>query len=157
MSELNQNNSVNNGVNPSLQKEGKESNQQISNAKKKEKKVKVEKEKKKRVDDSFIIILPEKVKSLRAKIENRIIEIIKEEPLINEKELILKLIARDPEIKEYYVKTQDISYLQFILWDMAKRKIIYKAKILGDRKHVYFFLPEQLEKIKDKVIKAPKE
>ncbi|MFP3233531.1 MAG: hypothetical protein RXR08_07515 [Sulfolobaceae archaeon] len=71
--------------------------------------------------------------------------------------MILKLIARDPEIKEYYVKTQDISYLQFILWDMAKRKIIYKAKILGDRKHVYFFLPEQLEKIKDKVIKAPKE
>jgi len=40
---------------------------------------------------------------------------------------------------------------------MAKRKIIYKAKILGDRKHVYFFLPEQLEQIKDKVIKAPKE
>jgi hypothetical protein len=149
MSELDQNNPINNEENTSLQKEGKESNQQVSNEKGKEKKVKVGKEKKKRVDDSFIIILPEKVKSLRAKVENRIIEILKE--------LILKLIARDPEIKEYYVKTQDISYLQFILWDMAKRKIIYKAKILGDRKHVYFFLPEQLEQIKDKVIKAPKE
>jgi hypothetical protein len=147
MSESNQNNPINE----------KEYTQQVSNEKRKEKKVKVEKEKKKRVDDSFIIILPEKVKSLRAKVENRIIEILKEEPLINEKELILKLIARDQEIKEYYVKTQDISYLQFILWDMAKRKIIYKAKILGDRKHVYFFLPEQLEQIKDKVIKAPKE
>jgi len=101
MSESNQNNPINE----------KEYTQQVSNEKRKEKKVKVEKEKKKRVDDSFIIILPEKVKSLRARVENRIIEILKEESLINEKELILKLIARDPEIKEYYVKTQDISYL----------------------------------------------
>ncbi|BBG27294.1 hypothetical protein [Sulfuracidifex tepidarius] len=157
MSETGESNSVDNKQETSSSNEAKVKDQIKSDIKRKATRDKLDKEKKRKADDSFIIILPEKVKSLRAKIENRVVEILKGEPLINEKELILKLIARDTEIKDYYVKTQDISYLQFVLWDMAKKKVIYKAKILGDRKHVYFFLPEQLEQIKEKVIKAPKE
>jgi len=51
--------------------------------------------------------------------------------LISEKEIILKLIARDNEIKEYFVKTQDISYIRYIVWRLVKKKVILKAKILG--------------------------
>jgi len=38
----------------------------------------------------------------------------------------------------------------------VKKKVILKAKILGDDKHVYFFLPEQIDSLKEKIIKAPK-
>ena len=121
-----------------------------------EKKQKHQQKKKKGDDDAYLILAPEKVKSLYAKIVNRTIEILKEEPLLSEKELILKLIARDNEIKEYFVRTQDISYIKFVIRDLAKRKVILKAKILGENKRVYFFLPDQLPQLKDKIIKAPK-
>ncbi|MEM4114661.1 hypothetical protein AAGT10_14970 (plasmid) [Sulfolobus tengchongensis] len=146
MSESNQNNE--NVVNQ---------NQNITNNNQVKKNKVVKREKKvKNNEDYYVFIMPEKAKSLRTIVEQRIIEIIREEPLIHEKELILKLIARDPKVKEYYVKTQDISYLQFIIWDMAKQGIIKKAKMLGDKKHVYFFLPEQEEMLKEKFIKVPK-
>ena len=100
--------------------------------------------------------MPEKIRSLSAKIANRIVEILREEPMISEKEIILKLIARDNEIKEYFTKTQDISYIRYIVWSLVKKKVILKAKILGDDKHVYFFLPEQIDSLKEKIIRAPK-
>ena len=115
------------------------------------------KAKKGKSDDVYLIADPTRVSSLKARIENRVVEILKEEPLISEKELILKLIARDNQIKEYFARTQDISYIKFVIWDLAKKKIILKAKILGERKRTYFFLPTQLDLIKDKVIRAPKE
>ncbi|BDC00277.1 hypothetical protein [Saccharolobus caldissimus] len=123
----------------------------------KQKRLKVKKGKDTINEDVYLIVEPNKVSSLRARIENRVIEVLKEEPLISEKELILKLIARDNQIKEYFVRTQEISYLKFVIWDLAKKKIILKAKILGERKRTYFFLPQQIDLIKDKIIQAPKE
>ena len=122
----------------------------------KQKSPKVKKEKTTIDEDAYLIAEPNKVSSLKAKIENRVVEILKEEPLISEKELILKLIARDNQIKEYFVRTQDISYIKFVIWEMSKKKIILKAKILGERKRTYFFLPQQIDLIKDKIIRAPK-
>lgn len=122
---------------------------------KSEKKKTVSKKSKEK-DDFYVLLMPEKVRSLSAKIMNRIIEILREEPLLSEKEIILKLIARDNEIKEYFSKTQDISYIRFVIWGLVRKKVILKAKILGDDKHVYFFLPEQVESLKEKIIRAPK-
>jgi len=108
-------------------------------------------------DDYYVILMPEKIKSLSGRIANRVIEIIREEPLISEKEIILKLVARDNEIKKYFEETQDVSYIRFIIWELVKKKMIRKVKILGDDKHVYFVLPDQIEQFKEKIIKAPKE
>ena len=124
-------------------------------AKKESAKPKKAKPVQKKKDDAYLLLAPDKVKSLAAKIANRVIEILKEEPLLSEKELILKLIARDQEIKEYFVRTQDISYIKYVIRNLAERKLILKARILGENKRVYFFLPEQLQQFKDKIIKAP--
>jgi hypothetical protein len=107
--------------------------------------------------DFYVILMPEKIKSLRGKIANRIIEIVREEPLISEKEIILKLVARDDEIKKYFEETQDVSYIRFIIWELVKKNLLKKVKIFGDDKHVYFVLPEQIDQFKEKIIKAPKE
>jgi len=124
--------------------------------KKKTEKKRVVSKKSKPKDDSYVIIMPEKLRSLSAKIANRIVEVLREEPMLSEKEIILKLIARDNEIKEYFSKTQDVSYIRYVVWGLVKKNIVLKAKILGDDKHVYFFLPEQVDKMKEKIIKAPK-
>nr|WP_011114787.1 hypothetical protein [Sulfolobus islandicus]AAK06909.1 ORF153b [Sulfolobus islandicus]CAG38152.1 hypothetical protein [Sulfolobus islandicus]CAG38192.1 hypothetical protein [Sulfolobus islandicus]CDF47307.1 unnamed protein product [Sulfolobus islandicus] len=149
MSEQNTPNQLNNNLG---EEKGKENKVEEKKAEKK----KVFSKKSKEKEDSYVLVMPEKVRSLNAKIANRIVEILREEPLISEKEIILKLIARDNEIKEYFAKTQDISYIRYIVWSLVKKKIILKAKILGDDKHVYFFLPEQIDSLKEKIIKAPK-
>lgn len=94
--------------------------------------------------------------SIKARVANMAIKILKEEPLLGERQLILKMIARDEVLRDYYMKKQDIHYFRHILWSLAKKKIILKAKIVGDDRHVYYFLPEQLDLLKDKIIKAPK-
>jgi hypothetical protein len=126
-------------------------------SKTKNNKNKINQKKTRSKDDYYVIMMPERLKSLSAKIANRIIEVLREEPLLSEKEIILKLIARDNEIKEYFSKTHDISYIKFVIWELVKKRLILKAKILGDDKHVYFFLPEQIDKFREKIIKAPKE
>ncbi|ACP55414.1 hypothetical protein [Saccharolobus islandicus] len=138
-------------------------NSNLGETKKEESKVEEKKVEKKKViskkskekEDAYVLVMPEKVRSLNAKITNRIVEILREEPLLSEKEIILKLIARDNEIKDYFAKTHDISYIRYIIWSLVKKKVILKAKILGDDKHVYFFLPEQIENFKEKIIRAP--
>jgi hypothetical protein len=127
----------------------------VSKAKGNKKKSNVKKPNNK--DDFYVILMPEKIKSLRGRIANRIIEIVREEPLISEKEIILKLVARDDEIKKYFEETQDVSYIRFIIWELVKKNLLKKVKIFGDDKHVYFVLPEQIEQFKEKIIKAPKE
>nr|WP_176580415.1 hypothetical protein [Sulfolobus islandicus] len=108
--------------------------------------------KKKRSKDGYIIIMPEKVRSLKARVVNRIIQVLKEKPLLSEKEIILSVLAKDEMIKAYYKKTNSISYFRYIIWELAKSKVILKARVLGDKKHVYYFLPEQLPQLKDKIV-----
>ncbi|BCU68626.1 hypothetical protein HS7_20630 [Sulfolobales archaeon HS-7] len=149
MSEQNTPNQLNNNLE---EEKGKESKVE----ERKSEKRKTISKKSKESEDSYVLVMPEKVRSLNAKIANRIVEILREEPFLSEKEIILKLIARDNEIKEYFAKTQDISYIRYIVWSLVKKKVILKAKILGDDKHVYFFLPEQIDSLKEKIIRAPK-
>jgi hypothetical protein len=99
----------------------------------------------------------DRVRSLRTKIADKIIEILREYPLLGEKDLILRLIIEDPEIKEYYERTNSIAYIRSVLWDLVKKRVVLKAKALGDNKHVYFFLPEQLDSLKEKIVMSPKE
>ena len=110
--------------------------------------------KKSKEDDYYALLMPERARSTRARIANKIIEVLREDPLADEKRLILMVLARDPIIKGYYMKTQSIAYIRYVIWDLAKKRVILKAKILGDDKHVYFFLPEQIDSLKDRIIKA---
>jgi len=139
---LSEQNSPNNNL-------GGEKREESKAEEKKTEKKRIVSKKSKEKDDFYVLVMPDKVRSLSAKIANRIVEILREEPMISEKEIILKLIARDNEIKEYFTKTQDISYIRYIVWSLVKKKVILKAKILGDDKHVYFFLPEQIDSLKD--------
>jgi len=149
LSEQNSPNQLNNNL-------GGEKREESKAEEKKTEKKRIVSKKSKEKDDFYVLVMPDKVRSLSAKIANRIVEILREEPMISEKEIILKLIARDNEIKEYFTKTQDISYIRYIVWSLVKKKVILKAKILGDDKHVYFFLPEQIDSLKEKIIRAPK-
>lgn len=131
----------------------------IPTAQEKKQEVVMKKEKKKKekeIDDEFILAYPEKAKTFKAKVENCIILILKQVDIINEKDLILRLIFECDVAKEYYKKTNDVNYLRIILWKMAKKGIIKRARILGDGRRRYYLLPEKLEVLKDRVIKEPK-
>jgi hypothetical protein len=119
-------------------------------------KIEDNKPKKGKKDDYYTLLMPERATAIRAIIANKVIEVLREDPLIDEKTLILKVLARDPMIKGYYMKTNSIAYIRYVIWDLAKKKVILKAKILGDNKHVYFFLPEQLDSLKEKIVMSPK-
>ncbi|WP_088912490.1 hypothetical protein [Sulfolobus acidocaldarius] len=143
--QLNQNN-LNKGDNISSNEEN------INEKKREEKKSKKQKGEKKKNDDYLLLVYPEKAKSFRAKIENCIIEILKKNELMNEKDLVLQLIFECEAAKEYYKVTHETQYLRRILWKMAKDKIILRAKIVGDERYTWYLLPENLEKVKDKLL-----
>ena len=115
------------------------------------------KPKKKKEEDVYYITVGHDMVPIRVRIANKIIEVLREYPLLGEKDLVLRLITEDPKIKEYYKKTQSIAYIRSVLWELVRKKMVLKAKVLGDNKHVYFFLPEQLEKLKGKMVMSPKE
>ena len=125
----------------------------INEKKKEEKKSKKQKVEKKKSDDYLLLVYPEKARSFRAKVENCIIEILKKNELMNEKDLVLQLIFECEAAKEYYKVTHETHYLRRILWKMAKNKMIIKAKIAGDERYTWYLLPENLEKIKDKILR----
>jgi hypothetical protein len=112
------------------------------------------KSKSKEKDDFYVLVMPERA-TIRTRIANKIIEILREYPLIGEKDIILRLIIEDPEIGEYHKKTNSIAYMRSVLWDLVKKKVILKARVLGDNKHVFFFLPEQLDSLKEKIVMYP--
>ena len=144
--QLNQNN-LNKGDNISSNKEN------VNEKKKEEKKSKKQKVEKKKSDDYLLLVYPEKAKSFRAKVENCIIEILKKNELMNEKDLVLQLIFECEAAKEYYKVTHETQYLRRIIWKMAKDKRILRAKIVGDERYTWYLLPENLEKVKDKLLR----
>jgi len=150
MSEDNINKETNTPVNLQNNSLNKDNKQEVE--KKKEKKRKSEE-----IEDEYILAYPEKAKTFKAKIENCIMLILKDVDIINEKDLIVKLIFECDAAKEYYKKTNDVGYLRIILWKMTKKGLIRRAKILGDGRRRYYFLPEKINILKEKIIKAPKE
>ena len=145
-SQLNQNN-LNKGDNISSNEEN------VNEKKKEEKKSKKQKVEKKKSDDYLLLLYPEKAKSFRAKVQNCIIEILKKNELMNEKDLVLQLIFECEAAKEYYKVTHETQYLRRIIWKMAKDKTILRAKIVGDERYTWYLLPENLEKVKDKLLR----
>jgi hypothetical protein len=129
------------------------SNENTQNVEKK----KSQKKKSKEIEDEYILAYPERAKTFKAKVENCIILILKNVDIINEKDLIVKLIFECDAAKEYFKQTNDTNYLRIILWKMAKKGLIKRAKILGDGRRRYYFLPEKLKELQERVIKAPKE
>jgi len=150
MSEGNMNKEMNTPVN--LQNNPLEKDNKKDVEKKKEKK-----RKSKEIEDEYILAYPEKAKTFKAKIENCIILILKDIDIINEKDLIVRLIFECDAAKEYYKKTNDINYLRLILWKMTEKRLIKRARILGDGRRRYYFLPEKIDVIKERIIKVPKE
>ncbi|QXJ30336.1 hypothetical protein [Saccharolobus shibatae] len=134
-----------------------QNNSSITNNKQEVEKKKEKKKKSKELEDEYILAYPEKAKTFKAKIENCIMLILKDVDIINEKDLIVKLIFECEAAKEYYKKTNDVGYLRIILWKMTKKGLIKRAKILGDGRRRYYFLPEKIDVIKDRIIKVPKE
>nr|WP_012386991.1 hypothetical protein [Sulfolobus islandicus]ABE99665.1 hypothetical protein [Sulfolobus islandicus] len=147
-----------NNINQDTSNQDKQENVSINQEKKQQVEIKKEKKKKdKEAEDEYILAYPEKAKTFKAKIENCIMLILKQVDIINEKDLILKLIFECDAAKEYYKKTNDVGYLRIILWKMAKKGLIKRAKILGDGRRRYYLLPEKLDALKDRIIKAPRE
>jgi hypothetical protein len=125
----------------------------VNEKEKEEKKSKKQKVEKKKNDDYLLLVYPEKAKSFRAKVQNCIIEILKKNEIMNEKDLVLQLIFECEAAKEYYKVTHETQYLRRIIWKMAKDKIILRAKIVGDERYTWYLLPENLEKVKDKILR----
>jgi len=111
--------------------------------------------KRKEKRDYFLLTMPWKSASLKMKIANKVIAILAKQPLLRERDIIEKLIAEGDEISQYIRQNQSVSIIRYVIWYLAKKKIIYKAKILGDDKHVYYFLPEQLELMKSNILLYP--
>jgi hypothetical protein len=111
--------------------------------------------KKKEKRDYFLLELPWKSSSMKMKIANKIIALLRQNSLLREKDIILKLISEDTELKKYYLQSKSVSIFRYVIWYLTKKKIIYKAKILGDDKHVYYFLPEQLTKLSSNILLYP--
>jgi hypothetical protein len=125
----------------------------VNEKEKEERKSKKQKVEKKKNDDYLQLVYPEKAKSFRAKVQNCIIEILKKNELMNEKDLVLQLIFECEAAKEYYKVTHETQYLRRIIWKMAKDKIILRAKIVGDERYTWYLLPENLEKVKDRLLR----
>ena len=129
-------------------------NQQVATPnRQEEKKAKKRKEEKKKGDDYLLLVYPEMAKSFRAKVQNCVMEILKKNLIMNEKDLVLQLIFDCEAAKEYYKVTHETQYLRRIIWKMAKDKIILRAKIVGDERYTWYLLPENLEKVKDRVLR----
>jgi hypothetical protein len=111
--------------------------------------------KKKEKRDYFLLELPWKSSSMKMKIANKIIALLRQQTLLREKDIILKLISEDTELKQYYLQTKSVSVIRYVIWYLAKKGIIFRAKILGDDKHVYYFLPEQLTKLSSNILLYP--
>jgi hypothetical protein len=111
--------------------------------------------KKKEKRDYFLLAMPWKSASLKMKIANKIVAILAKQPLLRERDIIEKLIAEGDEISQYVIQNQSVSIIRYVIWYLAKKKIIYKAKILGDDKHVYYFLPDQLDLVKSNILLYP--
>ncbi|QGA54553.1 hypothetical protein GFS03_08205 [Sulfolobus sp. E5-1-F] len=133
-----------------------QANQNSDNKQEIEKK-KEKKKKAKENEKEIVLILPDKAKTFKAKVENCIILILKSVDIINEKDLITRLILECETAKEYFKKTQDVGYLRIILWKMARKGIIKRARILGDGRRRYYLLPEKLEQLKDRIMQGPGE
>jgi hypothetical protein len=148
-----QNQSQLNEDNTNLKQHTFSNEENVNEKKKEEKKSKKQKVEKKKSDDYLLLVYPEKAKSFRAKVQNCIIEILKKNELMNEKDLVLQLIFECEAAKEYYKVTHETQYLRRILWKMAKDKTILRAKIVGDERFTWYLLPENLEKVKDKILR----
>ena len=119
-----------------------------------EKKAKKQKEEKKKSDDYLLLVYPEMAKSFRAKVQNCVIELLKKNLMMNEKDLVLQLIFDCEAAKEYYKVTHETQYLRRIIWKMAKDKVILRAKIVGDERYTWYLLPENLEKVRDRILRG---
>jgi len=82
LSEQNSPNQLNNNL-------GGERREESKAEEKKTEKKRIVSIKSKEKEDFYVLIMPERVRSLSAKIANRIVEILREEPMISEKEIIL--------------------------------------------------------------------
>jgi hypothetical protein len=111
--------------------------------------------KKKEKRDYFLLAMPWKSASLKMKIANKVVAILAKQPLLRERDIIEKLINEGGEISQYVRRNQSVSIIRYVIWYLAKKKIIYKAKILGDDKHIYYFLPDQLDLVKSNILLYP--
>lgn len=126
------------------------SNEENVNEEKKDEKK--NKKQKKKDGDYLLLVYPEKAKSFNARVQNCIIETLKKNELMNEKDLVVQLIFECEPAKEYYKITHETQYLRRILWKMAEEKIILRAKIIGDERYTWYLVPENLEKLKSKLL-----
>jgi hypothetical protein len=113
--------------------------------------------KKREKHDYYVIAMPSKLASLRAKIADAIVNILREKPLLSERDIIRELIARYPEIEAHVIESESVSMLRYMIWLLAKRRVILKAKLVGDNRHTYYFLPEQLEDLQSFILVSPRE
>ena len=106
------------------------------------------KSKSKKGNDVIILDIPDKLETLKGRIINCIYDIIKQKPLIKEKDLVLELVFSCEPAKKFYEENHETQYFRFLIHLLTKKKKILKVKIKGDEKHVYYILPEQLSMFK---------
>jgi hypothetical protein len=113
--------------------------------------------KKREKHDYYVISMPSKLASLRAKIADAIVNVLREKPLLPERDIIREIIVRYPEIEAHVIESESVSMIRYMIWLLAKRRVILKAKLVGDNRHTYYFLPEQLEDLQSFILVSPRE
>jgi hypothetical protein len=113
--------------------------------------------KKREKHDYYVISMPSKLASLRAKIADAIVNVLREKPLLPERDIIRELIVRYPEIEAHVIESESVSMIRYMIWLLAKRGVILKAKLVGDNRHTYYFLPEQLDDLQSFILISPRE
>jgi len=113
--------------------------------------------KKREKHDYYVISMPSKLASLRAKIADAIVNVLREKPLLPERDIIRELIVRYPEIEAHVIESESVSMIRYMIWLLAKRRVILKAKLVGDNRHTYYFLPEQIDDLQSFILVSPRE
>lgn len=101
--------------------------------------------------DYYILDIPHGDVTIGRRIMKATLEVLrgvakKDPPYIDQKGLVLEILARDQALLDYFKKTQDYSYFRKAFQKLVRDGAIAKFKVLGNNKNVYYALPEVLER-----------
>ncbi|MEM4011444.1 MAG: hypothetical protein QXJ90_03845, partial [Metallosphaera sp.] len=74
-----------------------------------------QKSKSKKDNDVIILDIPDKLETLKGRIINCIYDIIKQKPLIKEKDLVLELVFSCEPAKKFYEENHETQYFRFLI------------------------------------------
>jgi len=139
----------------SEQNSNKNENTQQSDTKQNSK-VKKKKDVKRRGLKAYVLDDSDKLDTLDVRIRKAVTQVLSEELYLTFQQLVRRISAVDEKIRDYLIVTSDKSYIRKVVKKMVMEGELVILQSKYKEKRIYFALPENIEKIKEK-IKGEKE